>query len=1210
MHLAVTTKVAFIIPTKNESANIDGVLDSILAQLGIEPEIVVVDNGSTDDTVARASKRNIKIVHCEGRVSDCRMAGASSTDASILFFVDADQRLEPETTQRALRELADPAVSAVVIPERPYKPRTWFERLTGVERETLEASGRGIPRIFRRGRYAEIGGHPTGIPFGEDYALLSRLEPEEVRVADAVIYHQEVARPAALLKKYFAYGKQMATSPNVGPIFTDRAGSFIAQVIRLAVRSPSSAIGVLTLKCAKLVALRLGYADGVLESRSGYEQRALPSEGQWFFFTLLALLVSLGMNWRMIATPGILMMGDHVSPRPDYWQQILGAWNQFEHGGTANANLIASPYFILLGLLERLLGVGAGDKVLIVLFFSVAILSTMVLLVRVLRLDIRASFLIGIFYAFNPWSAARITSGHTELLMAYAVLPLFVVTWQTPSIRSVLLTALGIAVLMCLSLPIALLAVVALLAFSSAHGGIRRSLRDAAIAVALAIGMNLWWILPLLSTHGGRPGHTGLENVLSYTQLADVAHTITFRSYWWPPVSDGLYRYDSFIGNLLVIFGMAALVAAEIAILLSWRRLSAIGRAGVTMWLTVSLVLILAHVFPWAYWQLLRVPVATFFRDPDKLVPLSLLGLIVAFADVARRFTQKGRSGFAIACVAIACVALPWWSSGDLRGTIRPLAIRDGSLAAADWISRQQGNRLVLWWPNGPYVRYRWYPAGGQDPLRSWTTDPMLNPYYDPAYDATPRTSDFLYALVDAIPKHNVPYLGALLSTYGIRFVAVRNYASTSFTDFPDYRPDFDSIRDLRRVRVFGDTDVYENLAWRQGFEIIGHYDAMLTGDPIAMLSLDPEMNANEIFFEDGIPSEASYEYLDIDRQLERALLTYRHESNAPYDVVFSADATPSRELKRLALSCPACDVLMVRTNAVRPRIVLDGSRAAPLPLYADLPGWEPRWRAYAIGNARTISVSTGDPNAYVYEAVTVSRRDLDRAIQISFDEVRHHWPTYIANAGELDMRHNGSIVRSDRLGPIVETDTRKWRAVVVGRRLASVALTFYWWNGGARQKIVPLRCAPQTCSGVALLDPGFQRVEVTATRGETIQGLIFSSGRPPQFDNARVDAMPARIDPHTRVFVPVSYSPGWLVACADGMTGAEVGNDWATLFFPRRSVVHCTQRYWPDSMTLIGAVLSLLALGAVIASLVLADRLPVLRSASYERESFFETPV
>jgi hypothetical protein len=790
--------------------------------------------------------------------------------------------------------------------------------------------------------------------------------------------------------------------------------------------------------------------------------------------------------------------------------------------------------------------------------------------------------------------------------MACALLPLILLIWQTPSKRSLLIAAVGIAVEICLNLQVALLAVVVLVAFGRRQQGFSLTLRDGALCAALAAGMSLWWILPLLGTHGGNAGHTGLENVLSYTQRSDILHTATLRSYWWPAFSDDLYRYDTIAGTVAVALGMVAIVAMEFAILLSWRWLSAIGRTGALLWFAVSLVLVVAHAAPQAYWEILRLPLATLFRDPDKLVPLSLVGLTLAAGDVMSRLHWKARIGVPIACLAIACITVPWWSSGDLRGDVRPVIVRDGSLEASTWLAKQQGNGLLLWWPVGPYVRYSWYPAGGQDPLRYWTREPMLNPYYDPAYDASPATSDFLYALESNVPKKNAPFLGALLSTYGVRYVAVRNFVSTSFTNFPAYSADFGAVRDFRKIKSFGDTDVYQNLAWRPGQYVIGHYGAMLTGDVVTMLSLDPQLNAEEIVKGDSNPTKASYEYVDIDRTLERALVTYRYESNAPYDAIIPAGEAPAQSLVDLSVSCATCDVLLVRSNAIALHLGVNGAPGNFAPLYADLPSWKSRWRAYAVGNASTISISTGDRLSSVDDAVMVSRKSLNAAMQKSFDEVRHHWPTYLADSDDLDMRSQGSALHSDRLGPIVETDSRKWRASIVGSGLSPSSLTFYWWSDGERQKTADLACNATLCTGSFSLSPGFQRVSLTSPRGANVTGLTLSSGKPPLFDNSRVDAIPSQMDAATNLLVPSSQNNAWHLGCANDVVQPSLGNGWATLYPTGRAVFDCALHYDPDALERIGVMISLVVFGAVTCALLISWRL---RSRDLSRGDAVETP-
>src|SRR5688572_30784401 len=50
-------QVSVIVPARNEVATIDACLDSVLGQDGVDLEVLVVDNGSTDGTAERLKAR-------------------------------------------------------------------------------------------------------------------------------------------------------------------------------------------------------------------------------------------------------------------------------------------------------------------------------------------------------------------------------------------------------------------------------------------------------------------------------------------------------------------------------------------------------------------------------------------------------------------------------------------------------------------------------------------------------------------------------------------------------------------------------------------------------------------------------------------------------------------------------------------------------------------------------------------------------------------------------------------------------------------------------------------------------------------------------------------------------------------------------------------------------------------------------------------------
>lgn len=103
--------ISVIIPTYNHRRTLLQTIDSVLAQTDVVVEIIVVDDGSTDQTQAvlepyRAQK-NITIIHQEnaGR-NAARNRGYAASTGEFLLFLDADAQLKPQALhalQQALR---------------------------------------------------------------------------------------------------------------------------------------------------------------------------------------------------------------------------------------------------------------------------------------------------------------------------------------------------------------------------------------------------------------------------------------------------------------------------------------------------------------------------------------------------------------------------------------------------------------------------------------------------------------------------------------------------------------------------------------------------------------------------------------------------------------------------------------------------------------------------------------------------------------------------------------------------------------------------------------------------------------------------------------------------------------------------------------------------------------------------------------------------
>lgn len=113
-------RIAIITPAFNVAAHIETAIRSVLAQGHRDWTMVVVDDGSRDDTAARAraatdDPRLTVLRQPNQGVSAARQAGLRGTDAEAVLCLDADDWLAPSALQRLARALAaaPEAVAAV-----------------------------------------------------------------------------------------------------------------------------------------------------------------------------------------------------------------------------------------------------------------------------------------------------------------------------------------------------------------------------------------------------------------------------------------------------------------------------------------------------------------------------------------------------------------------------------------------------------------------------------------------------------------------------------------------------------------------------------------------------------------------------------------------------------------------------------------------------------------------------------------------------------------------------------------------------------------------------------------------------------------------------------------------------------------------------------------------------------------------------------------
>ncbi len=100
--------LSVVIPVHNGGMAFERCLQGLRDSSWTEYECVVVDDGSTDDSGARAARFGARVIrhdHPQGPAA-ARNAGAQAATHPLIFFLDADVAVHPDTIDRALRRFA------------------------------------------------------------------------------------------------------------------------------------------------------------------------------------------------------------------------------------------------------------------------------------------------------------------------------------------------------------------------------------------------------------------------------------------------------------------------------------------------------------------------------------------------------------------------------------------------------------------------------------------------------------------------------------------------------------------------------------------------------------------------------------------------------------------------------------------------------------------------------------------------------------------------------------------------------------------------------------------------------------------------------------------------------------------------------------------------------------------------------------------------
>lgn len=208
-------RVSVVIPCYNHSAYLGEAIESALRQTWPDVEVVVVDDGSTDESAEVAGRYpQVRVLRQPNRgLGHARNAGLAASRGEVVIFLDADDRLRPGAARAGIRVLgAHPGAMmafgrCAVIDARGAPLRAMTLPVSGdIYAALLRRNHIWTPGVaaWRRDVFSELGAFDTRCDPAADYDLYLRAA-RRFRVAA----HDEV------VAEYRQHGGNMSERPHL-----------------------------------------------------------------------------------------------------------------------------------------------------------------------------------------------------------------------------------------------------------------------------------------------------------------------------------------------------------------------------------------------------------------------------------------------------------------------------------------------------------------------------------------------------------------------------------------------------------------------------------------------------------------------------------------------------------------------------------------------------------------------------------------------------------------------------------------------------------------------------------------------------------------------------------------------------------------------------------------------------------------------------------
>lgn len=197
---AAAGRVSVVIPCHNAARWLGAAIDSVLGQLRPGDELIVIDDGSTDDSAAVAAGYGAAL-RCvqqgNAGISAARNRGVALAGGELLAFLDADDEWPPGSLEARRAVLAADAglaycyggVEAFLSPDLPEALRATLAVPAAVRAGRLAGA-----MLVRQAAFGQVGPFDAGFRVGETLDWVARAEAAGLRsvALDTVVLRRRI----------------------------------------------------------------------------------------------------------------------------------------------------------------------------------------------------------------------------------------------------------------------------------------------------------------------------------------------------------------------------------------------------------------------------------------------------------------------------------------------------------------------------------------------------------------------------------------------------------------------------------------------------------------------------------------------------------------------------------------------------------------------------------------------------------------------------------------------------------------------------------------------------------------------------------------------------------------------------------------------------------------------------------------------------------